>query len=358
MTKKRILFVTFNGIVDAPFGGAKVSIRNYESLNKVAEVFPYQIQKHSNIKSTISLIQGYLPPILNSDIDKIKNIIKREEVDFIFYDSSLMGEIQKEINLPNVIFCHNCEKDYFEVRFGKENSLKKSIYKSHILDNEMEAVKRANCICALTERDSQSLFGYYNRCPDVIIPLSIKDYFNELKKDEYKCSSSCLLFGPAGMANNEAFTWFIKNVSPYLNCHTVIAGKGMETLKPNGSDKVEVIGFVESPQDLYASVDCVAIPLLSGGGMKVKTAEALMYGKYVFGTDEAFIGYDSLFNDEKAGKLCNSADDFIREINAFMSKGHKSFNYASRKEYLNHYSIKATQHLFDQVIAKMEDVEV
>lgn len=354
MVKKNVLFITFNGIKDAPFGGPKGSIRNFESLKNIANVFPYQIQKHSNFKSTLSLIQGNLPPLLNSDIAELKDIIKRENIDYIFYDSSLMGKIQMILNLPNVIFCHNCEKDYLEVRFENNNTIKKNIYKPYIFENESEAVKLANCVCTFTKRDSQTLYKYYGRYADIIIPLSIKDYLDESKKTDYQISSKCLLLGPAGTANNEAFTWFIKNVSPYLTCQTVIAGKGMEALKPYESDKVKVIGFVESLQDIYASVDCVAIPLLSGGGMKVKTAEALMYGKYVFGTDEAFIGYNSLYHNEEAGKLCKSADDFIQEINKYMVSDHSSFNVPSREEYLNNYSIDATMPFFEQIIKKLK----
>lgn len=42
--------------------------------------------------------------------------------------------------------------------------------------------------------------------------------------------------------------------------------------------------------------------------MKTKTAEALMYGKTIIGTKEAFEGY---VLDEKAMKLCSNAQEFI-----------------------------------------------
>lgn len=36
----------------------------------------------------------------------------------------------------------------------------------------------------------------------------------------------------------------------------------------------------------------MVMPIFSGSGMKVKTAEALMYGKFLIGTKEAFEGYE------------------------------------------------------------------
>jgi len=35
----------------------------------------------------------------------------------------------------------------------------------------------------------------------------------------------------------------------------------------------------------------VILPIISGSGMKTKTAEALMYGKSIIGIKEAFEGY-------------------------------------------------------------------
>lgn len=40
------------------------------------------------------------------------------------------------------------------------------------------------------------------------------------------------------------------------------------------------------------NADFLIAPIFEGSGMKLKTAEALMYGKTVFGTTEAFEGYD------------------------------------------------------------------
>ncbi len=39
-------------------------------------------------------------------------------------------------------------------------------------------------------------------------------------------------------------------------------------------------------------LDYIISPIFVGGGMKVKTCEALMYGKNIIGTSESFEGYD------------------------------------------------------------------
>ena len=49
-----------------------------------------------------------------------------------------------------------------------------------------------------------------------------------------------------------------------------------------GIDRLQVLGYVEDLNKLYASVRFMVMPILSGSGMKVKTAEALKYGKFIF----------------------------------------------------------------------------
>ena len=49
--------------------------------------------------------------------------------------------------------------------------------------------------------------------------------------------------------------------------------------------------------------------------MKVKTAEALMFGKPIIGTDEALEGYD--VERQRSVFRCNSSQDFINAINNY-----------------------------------------
>ena len=95
----------------------------------------------------------------------------------------------------------------------------------------------------------------------------------------------------------------------------------------------------------------MAIPLLSGGGMKIKTAEALMFGKTVFGTGEAFAGYEEEL--PRAGVLCNTAEDFVREINGFLAGGGKAYNPEARRLYEERYSLQASGREFKRVIEEL-----
>jgi glycosyltransferase involved in cell wall biosynthesis len=70
---------------------------------------------------------------------------------------------------------------------------------------------------------------------------------------------------------------------------------------------VEWLGYVDNIEDFYASVDLVVAPLIMGTGLKIKTVEALSFGKPVIGTKLGFEGLNPTF----AGHTCETVDETI-----------------------------------------------
>lgn len=338
----KILFLTGNGINDLSFGGSQASYRNYESLLRYGEVVLYQIKKKSNFKSLLSLLQGNFPPILLSDEKKIMKLIYDEQIDVVFLDGSSFGKIAKRIgkkNVPMAAFFHNCEYDYIDVRFGETDSLKKKIYKFIIKKEENTVAKISNYRMVFTNRDKNRIENLYHVRVDDVIPIGLNDSLKQEERSNQK-GEYCLLFGAAGRANVEAFEWFIKNVSPSLNCKTLVAGKGFDKfIEGWSSKKVEVRGYMDDLSKMYQSALCVAVPLFSGGGMKIKVSEALMHGKYIFGTDEAFVGYEERL-DKRIARLCRSKEEFIEGINEYTKQKVEFIQYA-REVYEKNYSVEA-----------------
>lgn len=345
----KILFITCNGVEDAAFGGAKASIRNYELLKKYAEVDVMTVRKRSSLASAASVLGGYFPPVSGRDLKAVRAVLDR--YDCVFFDGSHFGNIVKYVSgkgVKTICFFHNCEYDYIEVRFGPSTSLKKSVYKRLIARQEKLAARCAGINMVFTQRDAERIGGLYAVEPPRVAPLSLKDAYEERQPGRER---ECLLFGPLGQANEEAFGWFVREVSPYLRCGTRVAGKGFEVHKEDwGSRKVAVQGYVEDIAQLYADACCVAIPLLSGGGMKIKTAEALMFGKYIFGTDEAFVGYE--LDCGKVGGRCNTAQEFIEAVNGFLDRGRDFdfYNGYARRLYEEKYSLQASGRVFAEVL--------
>ena len=348
---KKILFVTANGIEDSSYGGPKGSIRNYKCLQKFGNVDVYWIKRKSSIKSFFSILQGFFPPIDKEDIKALKQALEKP-YDLVFFDGSIYGKLIDVVkSCKTVVFYHNCEFDFNEVRFGAKPSLKKFVYKYLIKKEEQHITKTANYRITFSERDADRISGLYGKKVESIIPLGIEDKYQETELIE--AEKTCLLLGAICEANIEGYGWFVNNVSPKLNCTTIIAGKGFEKYRELWeSDKVIVKGYVDNLSDEYARATCVAIPLFSGGGMKVKTVEALMFGKTIFGTSEAFSGFD--FDLKDVAYLCNDEIEFVDSINTYLSnKQETSFNLKARQVYKDKYSIDSAEDEFFRMICNL-----
>ena len=97
------------------------------------------------------------------------------------------------------------------------------------------------------------------------------------------------------------------------NYRLKIVGKGFEYKKGDlERDNVEVIGTVDDLDPFYYEDNMMIMPIFYGAGQKVKTAEAMMYGKIILATDEALEGYDT--DEVQDVYRCNSKEEFISAI--------------------------------------------
>lgn len=107
-----------------------------------------------------------------------------------------------------------------------------------------------------------------------------------------------LLFVGSGSyePNRTGVAWFVEHVLPLARCRSqpqlTLVGSGWEAFAERGC---RVAGHVASLEPLYASHDVALVPLLSGGGSRLKVAEALAKGVPLLGTKVGLEGYPLSF---------------------------------------------------------------
>lgn len=354
----KILFVSyFNGQLDS--GGGMCSNRNLKSLQTIygeENVLLYSINR-TPIKENESKLLWNSKNIfvdifefgfggLNSfHKNEIIDIINRLNITTVFIDSSLFGILSKKIKtqfptISIVTFFHNVEYQFFiqEVVKKKKYLLSYRILLAYF--SEKLACKYSNKIISLNQRDKNELRSLYKRKSDMVIPISIENSYNKNPSDVSDDVKIALFVGSYFFPNVQGIKWFLENVMPKTNIRLIVVGKDMDKLKNEISreiDNLEIYSSVPNLTEYYEKADFVILPIFSGGGMKVKTAEALMFGKFLVGTKEAFVGYEI---NNNVGICCDEEEEMVKTITNLNIPF--KYNEASKQLFLEKYSFDST----------------
>jgi len=82
--------------------------------------------------------------------------------------------------------------------------------------------------------------------------------------------------------------------------------------------------------------------------MKTKVAEALMFGKKIVGTPEAFSGYEDIA--DKVGRICITADDFVSAISSVDAVVKEPFDTELRSIYESRFSLAAARMRLEDIL--------
>lgn len=334
-------------------GGERVNLRNRELLELTCDnVTVYEIPKTVRLQTFLRLAEGFCGGISHGIVNDIFSILDKGRHDAVFLWSSKAGKLAKMISrryprIKIITFFHNIEIQYAEEELKLSPSLKNRFISRIVCQNELDAVNYSSSLIVMNDRDNRLLDKYYNAKANLILPLGMTDsYCKEVNCSRFSSVGSklkLLFVGSAFFANIDGVKWFINHVFPHLtDVELLIAGKGMDCqFTPiNDSDRnasVSVMGYVDRLDEVYEWAHIVVSPIFHGGGMKTKTAEAMMYGCPIVGTEEAFEGYDIEY--DKIGARCNTPKEFIDAIGQLRNSKEHLLNSAkySRITFLEKY---------------------
>lgn len=356
---KKGIYIGYQSLTLNDSGGALCCKRNHDSLSELYDIETC-IVANTACPSVSQKIRFYINRLFCCepfDLSKVKRI-NFNEYDFVYIDSSRLGNIAKYLKNRNfkgkvVVFYHNFDYKFELGYYAKANFIKRWINVRVSLINERNALLYADSNIILNSRDVKELSKFYGKLKRYsIIPISLKDRYklpNGISSPYKKGGKNFLFIGSYFFGNITGLDWFMQNVYPYVKINFTIVGQNMDKLKDNPIyDSVEIYSNVEDVRPFLQHADCMIMPIIGGSGMKVKLCEALMFGKNIIGTDEAFEGYSLDFN--KVGACCNTKDEFIEAIMTFNKP---VFNEYSREEYLNKYSYEATLNMFSSIIENL-----
>lgn len=342
-------------------GGAVGSKRNYDMLSSIFgsdSIHKLVLKENPNctfaqkvrktIKKLVTSEQFNLSPLKAIDINKY---------DCVFLDTSLIGHIATDLRHCGfhgkiVSFFHNCELDLNSQMYADRNIWVKYPMIKIPKVNEQAALHDSDAVVILNNRDKNSILNHYTvKSKIFIIPVSMRDSFVSSDENVDHAKPIYTFLGSYFKPNINGICWFMDEVLPHVDIRLRVIGRGMKQLpqKYHQSKNVEILSDVHDLTYYMREADYMLYPIFEGSGMKLKTCEALMYGKNIIGTSEAFCGYD-IPDFSKVGAKCDTQEEFVKAIND-LNLPH--FNNFSRQLYQEKYSYDATLKMFRQLFEEM-----
>lgn len=255
------------------------------------------------------------------------NEIKSNEYDIIQFEGLLVSlylpAIQRATNAKLIYRAHNIENlVWARLAQQKTDPFKKTYLQMHarrIKKYELQQLNKFDAITVFTQQDKAVMENYGVNIPVEVIPVGID--LENYKPDATAIEFPSLFFlgSLEWLPNREGMEWFLDNfltelTEGDLNVKLYVAGSDI----PESFDDYEVMGkiFIQGEVDdaleFVNSKSIMIVPLLSGGGMRVKIVEGMAMEKCIISTSLGVEGIN--FTNGENILIANTRDEFYQAI--------------------------------------------
>ncbi|MDN5288633.1 MAG: glycosyltransferase [Mucilaginibacter sp.] len=291
-----------------------------------------------NIDISISMLDGMINLFRkkSNDIDKYYDAgfekllireLRKNAYDIVQFEglfvTPYLSAIRKNSKAKLVYRSHNIEHQVWQRLAQQKSDLFKKWYLSllarRVKDYELQQLNKVDAIAAFTAEDKNTILSYGTTIPVEIFPVGID--LTQYKPDFSKTEFPSLFFLGSldWLPNREGIEWFIDNfhkdlTDGDLRVKFYVAGHNI----PERFDDYEVMGkiFIQGEVDdafeFVNSKSIMIVPLLSGGGMRVKIVEGMAMQKCIISTSLGAEGIN--FKNGHNIMIANNQDEFYDAI--------------------------------------------
>ena len=239
---------------------------------------------------------------------KVKEIIKKQNIDLVIVNYIELSRLFLYLNdVKKVIFTHDVFSNKKEIL-----GIKKVRYNLSPTQERL-GLKRADIILAIQENEA-TYFSYL--VPNVLVYTVFTPF--RVCRIPLTYNKNILFFSGKSDLNYNGLKSFVMNVFPLIlakvaDAQLLVGGEicDREDLFIETSN-VKRIGRIDNEKDFYEMGDICINPVYQGTGLKIKTFEALSYGRIVVTNPHSLNG---IFRPNDAPLfIANSAEDFALTI--------------------------------------------
>ncbi len=253
--------------------------------------------------------------------------IKNTQYDIIQFEGLFVAPyvdaVRKSCASKLVYRAHNIEHQIWEMLAQQKADPFKKFYLNlmarRIKKYEIQQINKFHAIAVFTGQDKNTMLYYGATIPVEIVPVGVDltHYKPDFSKTEFP--SLFFLGSLDWMPNREGIEWFLHSfhndlVNDELRVKFYVAGNNI----PEEFDDYDVLGkiFIQGEVDdgleFVNSKSIMIVPLLSGGGMRVKIVEGMAMQKCIISTS---LGAEGINYKNRVNILiANTREEFFKAI--------------------------------------------
>jgi len=263
----------------------------------------------------------------SADFDiMLTKTLRERQFDVVHLESLFMtpyiGTIKRLSKAKIVLRSHNLEYMIWKRMADASTNSVKSVYLKHLARQlkgyEISVINQVDGIACISPKDEEHYEQLNCPAPIITIPFGLKltEYIPIYSN---KADFSLFHLGAMDwMPNIEGVNWFFKNswkkiheAHPQLPFY--LAGKSSDKFKiPNKLKNIHSLGEVPDAKEFMNQHQVMLVPLLSGGGIRIKIIEGMALGKTIISTA---IGAEGIVYEDGVNILiANTPDEMLAAI--------------------------------------------
>jgi sugar transferase (PEP-CTERM/EpsH1 system associated) len=228
---------------------------------------------------------------------QLRQHLLEHQYDVVICDFLLTaGVLPWDLPGPRVLFTHNVEAQIWERQFqvARNPIWKVACYREFRTTEKMERkfLKRAEHVLAVSETDKEFFSRFIDPAKVFVVPTGVDiDYFRPSAEPE-KPKKIVFTGSMDWLANEDGILYFAEKVLPLIRKEIPEATLDVVGRRPSAKLKriaagipgVTVTGTVADVRPYIGTASVYVVPLLVGGGTRIKIFEAMAMGKAVVST--------------------------------------------------------------------------
>ena len=332
---------TIRGLVGMGHQVSLVSLNDQKQSDKIVETDELleQINYRSyNIDTSVSITDAIINLFSqhSANIDRYYDVaferllireVRNTAYDIIQFEGLFVAPyldgVRKNTTAKLIYRAHNIEHQVWErLALQKSDPFKKIFLKlvaARIKKYELQHLNSFDAIASFTQQDKITMLKYGSKIDIEVIPVGID--MRRYQPGPHKTEFPSLFFlgSLSWMPNREGIEWFLENfrtdlADGELRTKFYVAGNDI----PEQFDEYEVMGKiyiqgeVDDALDFVNSKAIMIVPLLSGGGMRVKIVEGMAMQKCIISTSLGAEGIQ--YHDGVNILIADTREEFFRAI--------------------------------------------